>query len=278
MLTHRPAIDWLTLTTFYTRFALEADALLHSFLGDVETKPHNVMQYNGRLGDGFFIGEAEQNGKAHYMLRLSGDLSDRFMFHPLKPSLECSRIDLQLTLPFIDDGYEVFKTSEKEITEHEKGKGQRARKVNTILSGDGFCTMYIGHRSSDRFYRIYVKEHSGDMFLRFEVEIKGKEGMSGRIYRETTKNPDKMGEYLAGELSTLPDDPIVNMFREHLKRLKPDLLKQTRQRSDPSTTLSWLARQCVPAWERMIGNEDTRDRAVMMLYELYEFWRKLDER
>ena len=272
MITHRPAIDWLTLTTYSQRSILEADALLHSIVGDQETTPSRVRQYEGVAGDGFFIGDAEQRGKAHFMLRLSGDLADKFMFHPLKPSMECSRLDLQLTMDWQGNAYPIFRDSQDAITEHERGRGQRQRKVNAIMNADGFCTMYIGNRQSERFYRIYVKEHGEEIFLRFEVELKGKGGLAGRMYRELTRDKSKAVARLVGELKTLPeDDPLVRPFLSHLKGASGDIMESGRERSDPNTTLKWISKQVMPAWKRVLGNEDTRDRAVMMLGELVEF-------
>ena len=278
MITHRPAIDWLTLTTFYQRSILEADALVHSMVGDSETRPARVMQYEGRSGDGFFFGEAEQRGKPHYMLRLSGDLADRFMFHPLKPGMECSRIDLQITLPWDDYAYPVFRDSQQAISIYEMKKGQRARKVNTILNVDGFCTMYIGSRESERFYRVYIKEHGDDLFLRFEVEFKSKSGLAGRLYRELVKDKQKVVSRIMGELSTLPhDDPLVNPFLVHMGNIDGDVMEQGRERNDPNTTLLWLSRQVSPAFRRVLANEDTRDRAAAILADLYHFWGGLDD-
>lgn len=277
MIINRPSIDWLTLTTFNLKSALLMDRLMGEIVGQVNTKVNTkesrYLMYDGVIGDQFFVGTATQNGKDHHLFRFSGDLADAVGFNPLRPSMDCSRIDLQMTMPVTEDTYTLFASAEPVISQHEGsgGRGKRGRKVNVILSPDGMCTLYVGNRQSERLYRIYVKEHSGDLFLRFEVEYKSKSGLAGRIYREISKDPVAIVGYLVGELDTLPDHDLITGFKTQLKGVPADIMRYEKRLSDPNTTLLWLTKQVLPAFRRMLGNEDTRDRATMLLNELNRF-------
>ena len=269
MIANRPAIDWLTLTTFSAKTAFQMDRIITKLSGNQEPVNSKYLMYEGKQIEGIFAGEGTQKGKRHFLFRLSGDNADEMMFgQPLRPSLECSRIDVQITLP-IDasiDTYKLFRSAQRKI-----GKGEKKRKVNAILNQDGFCTIYVGNRQSEKLYRIYVKELSGERFIRFEIEYKGKNGLAGRVYREISKEPTKTTAILAGELSTLADHKLTRMFRKHLAHVEGDIMPYERRITDPNTTLIWIAKQVMPAFKRMLGNEDTRHSAFMLLEDLNNF-------
>lgn len=269
MIAKRPAIDWLTLTTFSLQNAKILDDIMQEIVGEVETKEARLLQYDGVRGDGFFVGSGNQHGKTHYMFRFSGDLADTIMFNGLIPPMDCSRIDLQLTLPIKDDTYELFRSAEKAAN---KGR----RKVNAIISSDGFCTLYIGSRDSEKFYRVYVKECNKVRYLRFEVEYKNKNGMAGTAYRQIRKDPTKATGLLAGEIKTLPDHPLFMPLKNHIVAVTGDIMAYEERIQDDNATMRWIARQVIPAWKRIMGNEDTRDKAIMLLGELVIFAKNLE--
>jgi hypothetical protein len=273
MIIERPAVDWLTLTTYSDRAALEADSLVNFLVGDVETWERTIDGYEGREGDGFVLLEGEQNGKRHFMVRLWGDLSDTFMFHPLRPEMDCTKIDLQLTLAWPHgNAFQWFYDAIPVMAAHEKGKAQRARGISPIPKPDGWCTIYVGSKKSKRFYRIYMKGEEGDLYIRFEVVYKDKKDLAGRVYGQVTEQPARMTKYLAREVYTLPQElGIIKPFADFLGNITGKPLPQGRNRPGPETTLNWLVRQVTPAFKRMLGNEDTRFTASMILRDLVEF-------
>jgi hypothetical protein len=281
MITHRPAIDWLTLTTFELKTVIRMVDMIEPLTKNKETAESRVMQYDGRRGEGFFIGHGQQKGKEHHMFRFSGDLADAVTWQPLRPPIDCSRIDLQLTLPLpckISDSFELFVDLMRVSDEHELGRGPRARNVDGVLSPDGFCTMYLGSREgSGRFYRLYVKESTGEYFLRMEVEYKGKNELAGKVWRETARRPESIVEYLKGEISTLPMHELTRPFHEALQGVAGDIMKNERRRADPQKTLAWLRRQVSPAMKRLLGNHDTHDAAMIIMMDWLKFVNRLDD-
>lgn len=276
MVLNRPAIDWLTLTTYETKIQARMMALLKQLRPrfDDEAVISKVMQYEGKRGEQWFVGSGLQKSKDHYMFRFSGDLADAVTWQALRPPVSCTRIDLQLTLPLpvpIDTAYEQYKSLVDAMHESEKERGQRARGLDAVISPDGFCTLYVGSRDSERFYRFYVKEAAGIHFLRFEVEYKGASSFAGRVWRDTATEPESVVRYIKAELDTMPDHALVRPFADALKFAPADVMKSERRIADPQKTLEWLKRQVSPAIKRLIGNEDTRDAAVILLMDWLKF-------
>jgi hypothetical protein len=280
MITHRPAIDWLTLTTFQLKTVMKMVDMIEPLTRGKATVESRVMQYDGNRGEGFFIGHGRQNGKEHHIFRFSGDLADAVTWQSLRPPIDCSRIDLQLTLPLpckISDSFDAFVDLMRMTEAHENERGQRARNVDGVVSPDGFCTMYLGSRESGRFYRLYVKEHMGEYFLRLEVEYKGKSKLAGRIWRDTGKRPESIVKYLKGEISTLPMHELTRPFHEALTGVAGDIMKNERRQADPQKTLAWLRRQVSPAMKRLLGNHDTHDAAMIIMLDWLKFANGLDD-
>lgn len=278
IITHRPAIDWLTLTTPEYKAAARMGEWVKERNLEPLRKGGGGNGYEGTWGDGWFIGEAEKNGKMSYIGRFSGGLADRFMFDRTRPyDVDCTRIDIQLTLPIAKKGEELYEpalTLSQELYAQEKARGPRERNVDPIVPPDGEFTIYLGNRaqSSQRFARLYVKpQEEGDWLLRFEAEFKSKTGLAGKVYRLVGKEPLSMVSILAGELSTWPNHPLTVPFKQYLKHVPQELMKMERTRPTPNTTMRWIVKQVFPAWKRLLGHDDTRDRATALLYELLAF-------
>lgn len=281
MILNRPAIDWLTLTTYSAKSRLDMLRMLEPMTNKSNESDCRVMQYQGRRGEGYFIGYGEQRGKEHYMFRFSGDMSDAVTWNQLRPQIECSRIDIQLTLPLpceLAQAFDLYVDLVQVANKHEETRGQRKRNIDGVLSPDGFCTLYVGSRESGRFYRLYVKESSGAYFLRFEVEYKGKNELAGRVWRDSANKPESIVEYLKGEISTMPDHELVKPFHDALVGVPGEIMKQERRMADPQKTLAWLRRQVSPAMKRLIGNHDTHDAAMILLLDWLKFANKVDDR
>lgn len=281
MITHRPAIDWLTLTTYSSKEKDKTLRLLERFTKHTQAVDGRVMQYEGKRGEGYFIGTGQQRGKDHHMFRFSGDLSDTVTWQPHRPSLDCSRIDIQLTLPIpckMSEIFDHYVSLMRETSVNEATRGQRGRNIDGVLSPDGFCTMYVGSRESERFYRLYVKENGGENFIRFEVEYKGKNAFAGRVWRDTAKVPESIVTYIKGEISTLePSHPLIRPFYDAMAGVPGDVMKKERRREDPQKTLAWLRRQVSPAMKRLLANHDTHDAAMILMLDWLKFANGLDD-
>ena len=281
MIINRPAIDWLTLTTFQfgqsqgiSRWVRENCA------PDSREVRHGV--YDGKQGAGWFWGSGIQNGKQHYKLSLTGDASDRFMFDQLRPSpLDCTRIDGQITREIEYTPKQLFELGSDFVIalhEHEKERGQRARKIHPIIPpDDGEFTIYIGTREgTQRFYRLYVKPADDGLYLRFEVEWKDKRGLAGKIYRAVGNEPESIVKFIAGELRTLPDHELITPFKDMLVGVPGEIMRNGRERADEHKTLRWIKRQVLPAFKKVLGHHDTRFAAMMLLDDLVKFAQKLE--
>lgn len=286
MITHRPACDWLTFTTYdqQTERDLNALVLRHFPNAKDESRVEKQGRYDGRGGAGWFGGETSQDGKRHILVRFSGDLADSVMFDQLKPGgVDCTRIDLQITMPLqceIGEAFEHYIDLLRVLKSHEEEKGQRARKVKSWpLDPDGLSTIYVGTREgTQRFYRIYVKEGpEGDYYIRFEVEFKDKSGLAGRVFRSINNDPLTIVSLLAGELSTLPPHKLLDPLHEQMAMVPVELMKQERRRAEKHKTMEWLKRQVAPSIRRMIGYHDTRDDMEALLMDWLSFAARLKE-
>lgn len=282
VITHRPAVDWLTLTTY----DLKKSQAVERWVTDRRLEPlrdgWSGKMYYGSFGDGWFIGQGEQAGGMHHMIRFSGTLADRFMFDRARPGgLDCPRMDIQLTLPTPYSGKTLYRMGQKlvdELDQAEQERGQRARKVTPLMAPNGEFTIYLGTRAgSERFTRFYVKPYENDTWLlRFETEFKAKSGLAGKVYRAVGMAPESMVRILAGELTSWPPHPLILPFKRHLEGVAGDIMRQERTRPSDNTTLRWIVKAVMPAWKRLLGNEDTRDRAAALLHELVKFSEELD--
>lgn len=280
MIIDRPAVDYLTLTTFSLKTVIQMVDALEPLTKNKDAVAAKEGAYDGMRGEGFFIGHGEQRGKEHHKFRMSGDLSDAFTWQVIRPPIDCTRIDLQLTLPLpcdISESFDQYIDLMRVTEASEENRGQRKRKVDGVVHLDGYCTMYVGSRESQRFYRLYVKENSGINFVRFEVEFKDKKGLAGRVWRDTARKPESIVTYLKGEIDTLPDHPLILPFKKHLAGVPGEVMKLERRIADPQKTLAWLRRQVSPAMKRLIANHDTSDAAMFLLLDWLKFANGLDD-
>ncbi|MCB8946163.1 MAG: hypothetical protein H6658_20655 [Ardenticatenaceae bacterium] len=279
MILDRPAIDWLTLTTFDRKTAIELDAIVFHAAGEgAQSEPTRMDNYDGRWGDGFFCGEGIQgvNKYAHWMFNLWGDMADRVMFNSDLISLadvDCTRIDIQITLEWLfGNAFPAFYESIPIIEAGESEKGQRKRSVEPIVPPSGWCTMYVGSKTSDRRYRIYMKGEEDDLLIRFEVMYRGKKSYAGKAYKAILSSPDDTTRVIAEEIFSLPpESPIVKPFHDFVRTITGKPLPKGRSRPSPNKTLNWITRQVLPAFKRVLGNEDTRFTASMLLLDLVDF-------
>lgn len=252
-------IDWVTLT----QWADEGEwlyELADDIRGCGEVESARVMQYAGWSFGSVFFGTAEQSGRMHNMLRVSGAAAHDLIggLGNVPGSVKCTRVDVQVTVP-LDRGYDsgrfyVFATEGKDW------KG-RKRKVSRIQNEDGLDTVYIGSRQSEVFARLYVKEVGRPVVraLRFEVELKG--GKSDVYKRALLSGKADMVGLLLWEWEKMPALAIAQApsVGAVLNGGEPYRLRGVKTIREPSATYKWFDRSVVPALRRLLNDHDYGD-------------------
>lgn len=158
LVVNQPLIDYLRLTTYDWNSHLQMVAKLRAYHKDWE--PKRWLQYKGQANhEGIFYGHAEQRGRVHAVIQISGLMAHNF-WTAYKDDLDayrCTRIDLQSTKtpPPMHNAPKVYK---------------RLQGRKSLIQSDTGDTLYIGSRTSDTFIRIYDKTPT---LLRLEFELKG---------------------------------------------------------------------------------------------------------
>jgi hypothetical protein len=259
MLIHQSAIDWLTLTTFDRDVYGAWSALLGSANGTL--REGRLLMYLGAWSGSLFVGEGAQQGRPHYMLRVSGEdadhLAPQLAFNPA----HCSRIDLQITIE-LPPGY-----SGRDFADHlREERRDRRRRITLIESGEGESTVYIGHRSSERYYRIYVKfDAQGNPYLRFEVEFKG--DVAPAVWRHIQFG-QSLSAILTSEIEHLGFDGVGVLRRFHAWLGGALHISPHTVPTSESATLRWLFNAVIPVLRRLLNSHSDGPRLRQILEEL----------
>lgn len=157
----RAGIDWLTMT-----MPGECDQndrwyllCIHQLtvvrdMGYVMT-PRRLLGYEGWSAGNCFVGVRNDG----VMAQFSGFKADAAFRELYRSDAHISRLDLQVTVRFVDMPHDVARKAYRDATDHNNGlNGARKRKLYIILGSDGGDTCYIGSPSSDQRGRLYNKE------------------------------------------------------------------------------------------------------------------------
>lgn len=270
---NRPAIDWLTFTT-WERESWEWFNIMATRFSGGDGEASRMEGYQGIMYPKMFIGykEGEQH-KPHYMLRSWGVPSDDvFMASVVADSpMVCKRIDLQITIP-LPDGYNAKLLAER--IREEEDKRYNGRKVHLYDSGKGMETVYVGSWHSDKFYRIYVKQVAAELYLRFEVVFK--HDLATKAYELIKSGKATPGGILNAEVGTIKvkNNRGMTAVRKALKGYSANMVKRVVKDKE-DTRLYWLRKQVMPALFRMVADEEIGDHAASMLQELHDYAREL---
>lgn len=262
---NRPAIDYLTVTTF-DEVAMAAMKMWHDSVQE-NGKEARRMQYTGdtradRYGTSF-LGAGEQKSMTHAMLQVSGMLAasafTNLRAQLIAGKLKLTRIDLQVTVE-----YPRHTWSQADLFSILRDDNED-RVVNYVESKSGpqgtkLATVYYGSRLSERLVRIYEKVGMGDeVLLRFEVEYKG--DRARRVSHDLLAGATEKA-ILWGEVLRLPD--VYNLRRWFGKCLEttPHTVRVVRE---PGNTQDWLAQVVAPVLDRYLNQheEDALDMAVL---------------
>lgn len=161
----RAYIDYLRLATFDQNPYLNLTSRIYEL--ERGWRPGKWLQYAGKWSRHLFHGVGLQNGRRHYVIQCSGDLSVDFAeIAKTYGQFYATRIDIQRTIEK-GEKYDPLR-----IYNDVKSIPGNNRSSSVVLSSTG-STIYFGNRSSDTFARLYEKTIDEHTFIRLELEIKG---------------------------------------------------------------------------------------------------------
>ena len=276
---NRVMADWITATTFNRETYYSWVDALEKMPELTDKKQVKKMQYLGTMakGDGgtVFLGQAQQRGARHYMMQISGELSD-YLMGLLYPSMRegyvnITRLDIQATLNQPEDWgqWEYFNRQKRDgrnmgwVESTAKRKNREDKKLATV---------YVNSRTSSRFARVYQKLTAGwTLLLRLEVE--NKRDVSQAIFRKLCNaKPEDRYQILQAELFNFAqkDDGLHAAFADVCTGAFNPVKVQTRQ----GDTKTWLIDTCFVSLRRYLnahGREDNQELLdeLSLLYKAY---------
>lgn len=287
ILVNEPALDYITLTTFQQEkyFQLKEyvqNTIVRSSL-KVESVEAQLLQYSGHwlIIDGnkqVFIGKGEQNKTAHFIIRISGS-STIFMEEWINDpnntqGWSCTRVDTQLTMPYCEDPSLIsthFQDLNNKQFHAESIRKPRGRKIQWFTDNEGNDTLYIGSINSDRKIRIYKKKtQEGEQeqnFIRCEVELKGKQAQSWLKSTQTKPIKEILLDVLTSSINSVVYTPLLTSHRVYCQGNREGWTA-TWAKSNTHTTLQWFEDACVACADRLLDDEQTRERFLKMIQTL----------
>ena len=266
LIVNKPMIDYITVTSYEESLItwVHDRVKLITSTTNIKARKSRVMQYDGSKVDTgrgiLFWGEGEQKGMPHYMVRCSGEFSDRvaaslaaYDRHGGIQSYRVTRIDMQVTVECKDAGVclmEMFA-----MLNGKKIKGEMNGVFRLIAGSDKMNTLYLGSRQSNRFSRFYVKDViEGVEYLRYEVELKG--DVARDCWDRFRVGRDKaVKSMLTGEFKSkagLIQDSIQKSIGSVLNGVGG---KAKGVRKKPNT-IKWLYKTVLPALEKQCNDHD----------------------
>ena len=243
-----PMIDFVTATT--NSFRAYRDAA-HEIVPAAESgKRGQFLQYKGDRYNNIFHGQAEQRGRTHYLIQISGADADEHTMTLCESGMRFTRVDVQITC------HRPNWYSARELADSlTHGAWPRQRRKIVLIENGGDDTVYIGSRKSDKYIRIYVKDAD---YIRFEVELKGERARAAAAqYRDAGENA--LGGILAHEVRILPQTAIGDVFERACEQYKSLAVSVPYVEASKIRQMQWLA-SILPAIEKMANDHDYGNR------------------
>lgn len=232
--------DWITLTSFDDTLYQET---LKTYGQVADFQQITRMQYDGRQYGSVFIGTADQSGKRHNMVQVSGAEADKFVgLWSSDPSVRCTRIDVQVTCKAVRE-FDMFAFAERQ---------KQGKRTVGFIESNGLSTVYIGSWKSNEFLRVYQKSKR---VIRFEVCYKGSK--SDFLHRwlgdDRSTDREKMRGWLKHKLFSLNDNLLDELFGSALygEPLKPQMTIRPE-----SNTEKWIEQSVIPAIHKYANSHD----------------------
>lgn len=228
-----------------------------------DEKPFSLLGFSGWTVGRVRFGR--RSGDA--LLQLSGDLAEVYGDMVVAEADRVSRVDVAVTVRLSLEDLFLGETTYAQAVTHREEHPKSALPW-IVQDGDGGCTTYVGHRSSDRFLRVYNKQAeaaaSGDQdsarryanCWRYELECKG-----------TVAFPMAVAVVGAADRPAFIQQQLHDYTVKHgiLPAFGPSgnrvLIPGFRRRSDYQTRLTWLRSSVNPAILTML---EVGDRAEIM--------------
>lgn len=260
---NRPMLDYLRLTKFSPTRIKEWETLFAHI--DTPAEEARFLQYRGIRAGGLFFGDARQRSRRHWLLDISGSLSDALFRRARIDDCKCTRIDLQVTID-LPHGFDARRLYDE--LENAEWHG-RKRNVALVQSGDGFDTIYIGSRTSERFFRIYVKEDGkGRKLLRFETEYKSDKAEA--MWRSIDWMPGRVSSHLKHEIESLPRLKIRALYALAEACGTNSLSPPPETRENGGSTWRWLRGDVDKAVRRLMRDHDLGSQVRYLVLEWAE--------
>lgn len=170
-------IDWLTLTIKEGMAREYVKESARSYLLAQERDGEDIIKwyglgYQGLAVPGFSWGERGDSD----IIKLTGYHADILMSRFTRYNMRCTRVDLAVTVRFVEAAKNVASRLWTKITVEQEPDPRRV--VSLVTSTKGGQTLYMGSRSSDQYLRLYDKGAESGTALegvlwRWEVEYKG---------------------------------------------------------------------------------------------------------
>jgi hypothetical protein len=268
---HHGAIDYLTLTTWDSDIWRFWNMLFtrDGYLRRLDSKiPMYVGQTYYRNSGSCFVGQGEQKGMAHYIIKISGSLAEELKAHAFNQrkahQVTCTRVDLQVTIPEPKGWSQIDLLTRT----HKTGKipGWQASKDS---HGGKLETVYIGSWHDERFSTVYIKLTAGnERLLRFETRYKNPRA---EPMLRMLGEGELADNFLRHELEKIiKDKPLHGAFVSSLVNGAP-ISARVQIKQQHHKTQEWLLDKILPTFARIILDHDS-DGAV------YEAFAKVMEK
>lgn len=255
--------DWWTLTSYDERMLPLALSIAKAvYPNGKRHEGAKVMQYlgwnvSGGMGT-LFYGEALQDGRQHYMIRISGEAAANSQaVNDILPAVRSgwvrvTRMDVQLTRD-MPKGWQ-----QGDLFTHAKEAGKTVGWYESrTVDGKQLATVYIGSRSSARFVRVYQKLVGDVITLRIEYELKAEVAQAFAnmlAYGRATWN-----ETLSALVQHTGIPMVETAVSSILAGISPKHPKIIRQ--EPRTT-KWIRQTVLPSLTRYAASHDADEELL----------------
>jgi hypothetical protein len=270
ILINKPAIDWLTLTTWSaTRYAYWQASFseVGDWLGPNDSKFEQYKGIKKTFSPGtIFMGEGSQGAGCHYLMYATSRLAHMLYVDASQnvnqedaDTTNCSRIDLQVTIerPKNYDAWELGTALRRRG--HLISSPASRSKLNPVE----LRTIYIGKWEGDKLIRIYEKEDKeGVVFLRFELRLQNdkKGGKAWAAWKSILRDDSRIGGILLDSVQLLNSQRVLEWFGPALSGYMPHRVKTSYSKS--MSTRKWLESQVMPALDRYLRETDDTELIV----------------